>query len=49
LTHNEHTPFIENLSAYALGALDAEDIATLEVPSKDMRFVPDRNWLDSAP
>jgi anti-sigma-K factor RskA len=30
LTHDEHTPFIENLSAYALGALDAEDVSALE-------------------
>jgi anti-sigma-K factor RskA len=30
LTYDEHTPFIENLPAYALGALDAEDINALE-------------------
>lgn len=30
MAQNEHPPFIENIPAYALGALDAEDIAALE-------------------
>ena len=30
MPQNEHTPFIENISAYAIGALDADDIAALE-------------------
>lgn len=30
MAQGEHTPFIENIPAYALGALDAEDIVTLE-------------------
>ena len=31
MTHYEHIPFRENIPAYALGALDAEDVAALEV------------------
>jgi anti-sigma-K factor RskA len=34
LIHDEHTFFIENLPAYALGALDAEDVAALEAHLK---------------
>src|SRR5512147_498811 len=30
MAHDEHSLLRENLSAYALGALDAEDIAALE-------------------
>lgn len=30
MTQDEHSPFRENLPAYALGVLDAEDIAALE-------------------
>ena len=30
MSQNEHTPFIENIPAYAIGALDADDIAALE-------------------
>jgi len=30
MTHYEHVPFRENIPAYALGALDAEDVAALE-------------------
>ena len=30
MAHNEHSPFIENIPAYAVGALDAEDFAALE-------------------
>lgn len=30
LNEIEHKPFIENISAYALGTLDAEDVAALE-------------------
>jgi len=30
MTHDEHTPFRENIPAYAIGALDAEDITALE-------------------
>ena len=30
MTHNEHTPHIENIPAYAIGALDAGDVAALE-------------------
>jgi anti-sigma-K factor RskA len=31
MTHYEHIPFRENIPAYALGALDAEDVAALEI------------------
>ena len=31
MTYYEHVPFRENIPAYALGALDAEDVAALEV------------------
>jgi len=34
LTYDEHTPFIENLPAYAIGALDAGDIPALEAHLK---------------
>jgi anti-sigma-K factor RskA len=30
MTQNEHMPFIENIPAYAIGALDVEEIAALE-------------------
>ena len=30
MTYYEHIPFRENIPAYALGALDAEDVAALE-------------------
>jgi anti-sigma-K factor RskA len=30
MEYDEHTPFRENIPAYALGALDAEDVAALE-------------------
>jgi len=30
MAQGEHTPFIENIPAYALGALDADDIVALE-------------------
>jgi len=30
MPQNDHTPFIENIPAYAIGALDAEDITALE-------------------
>lgn len=30
MTHDEHTPFRENIPAYVLGALDADESATLE-------------------
>ncbi len=30
MSHDEHTPFRENIPAYALGALDAQDAAALE-------------------
>jgi len=30
MTQGEHTPFIENIPAYALGALDADDVAALD-------------------
>jgi anti-sigma-K factor RskA len=30
MTYFEHLPFLENIPAYALGALDAKEIATLE-------------------
>lgn len=30
MAHNEHSRFIENISAYAIGALDAEDSVALE-------------------
>jgi len=30
MAQSEHTPFIENIPAYALGALDADDAAALE-------------------
>src|SRR5512139_3586521 len=30
MTHDEHAPHRENIPAYALGALDAEDVAALE-------------------
>jgi len=30
MSQSEHTPFIENIPAYALGALDADDVAALE-------------------
>lgn len=30
MVQGEHTPFIENIPAYALGALDADDIVALE-------------------
>lgn len=30
MTHDEHTPFRENIPAYALGALDADESAALE-------------------
>jgi len=29
MTHDEHVPYRENIPAYALGALDAEDVAAL--------------------
>ena len=34
MTYDEHTPFIENLPAYAIGALDAGDIPALEAHLK---------------
>jgi len=30
MIHEKHTPFLENIPAYALGALDADDVAALE-------------------
>jgi anti-sigma-K factor RskA len=30
MTHDEYTPFIENIPAYAIGALDVADVAALE-------------------
>lgn len=30
MTRNEHTPFIENIPAYATGALDADEVTALE-------------------
>jgi anti-sigma-K factor RskA len=30
MTHDEHAPFLENIPAYSLGALDAEESAALE-------------------
>jgi anti-sigma-K factor RskA len=30
MTHDEHAPFLENIPAYALGALDADESAALE-------------------
>ena len=30
MANEEHTPFIENIPAYALGALDADEVAALE-------------------
>ena len=30
MTYYEHVPFRENIPAYALGALDAEDVVPLE-------------------
>jgi len=30
MAHNEHSPFIENIPAYAIGALDRADITALE-------------------
>jgi len=34
MTRNEHTPFSENIPAYAIGALDVDDIAALEAHLK---------------
>jgi len=31
MVHKKHAPFLENIPAYALGALDVDDIAALEV------------------
>jgi len=30
MTHDEHTPYLENIPAYAIGALDADEFAALE-------------------
>ena len=30
MTRDEHTPYLENIPAYAIGALDAEDVVALE-------------------
>lgn len=30
MTRDEHTPYLENIPAYAIGALDAEDVLALE-------------------
>jgi len=34
MTRNEHTPFSDNIPAYAIGALDVDDIAALEAHLK---------------
>jgi anti-sigma-K factor RskA len=34
MAYDEHSPFIENIPAYAIGALDGEDVAALEVHLK---------------
>jgi len=43
----EHTPFIENIPAYALGSLDAEDASALENHLKTCKLLPQR--VDSLP
>ena len=30
MAHDEHAPYLENIPAYAIGALDAEDVSALE-------------------
>ena len=48
MTYYEHIPFRENIPAYAVGALDAEDAAALETHLRHAQPAG-TNWLLTVP
>ena len=40
MTYFEHLPYLENIPAYALGALDAKEFCCLRSSSANLRILP---------